>query len=62
MRTPFALACTAAMVMGLGVFDAEHPPDDVDVRNILPINYLNVNLCVDQELQISKQVRLYVAL
>ena len=44
MKT-FALACTAAVAMGLGIGDAQSPPETLDVRNIY--NCLNVclNLC-----------------
>ena len=31
MKT-FALACTAAVAMGLGIGDAQSPPDTLDVR------------------------------
>ena len=44
MKT-FALVCTAAVAMGLGIGDAQKPPETLDVR--IYINCLNVclNLC-----------------
>ena len=38
MKT-FALACTAAVAMGLGIGDAQSPPETLDVR--IYINCLN---------------------
>ena len=34
MKT-FALACTAAVAMGLGIGDATSPPETIDVSNVL---------------------------
>ena len=31
----FALACTAAIAMGLGIQDANSAPDDLDVSKLL---------------------------
>ena len=36
MKT-FALACTAAVAMGLGIGDATSPPETIDVSNVLCI-------------------------
>ena len=59
----FALACTAAIAIGLGVDDAQHPPHDVDVRSLLIFIFKTFNpLPLACQLQDSKQVWLHVAI
>ena len=48
MKT-FALACTAAVAMGLGIGDATSPPETIDVSNALcHLNAIFRNLAAPQ--------------
>ena len=59
MKT-FALACTAAIAMGLGIGDAQSPPDTLDVR--IYISVLTFACIFVGILPHPQQVRLHVAI
>ena len=64
MRFAFALACTAALALGLQ--DATHAPDDVEVslppKSIQCLKPAFYHLNLEQNLQNAEQVWLHVAI
>ena len=59
MKT-FALACTTAMALGLGIQDAQEPPSGVEVSALIVCNWPNSVL--GSHLSHQEQVWMHVAL